>query len=183
MASVTRPQLVFVDGTFAQLSQEIAESVGVGDKVAELLKKDQEEEALSTIVKSAANLNSLPDKDFTALSNLLIHLVINMSKEPKKHLPQICANFQKVVSGPNGPALALNALQTVFNLLAPTNPMRLNVFLQMLRFLKVHNMYDLLKPVLPNVPKWLPAWQADEEDQRKVYMEIVEIATEAGEEE
>lgn len=178
-----RPQLVFVDGTPAELAQELADYLQIGDEVSPLLAKDQHEEALAKIVRASSNLNSAPEKDFTGAYNLLIHLVLE-SKEPKKHLPTICQNLLKpITSSPvNGPGLALNALQAIFNLLEPTNTLRYNVFMQILKFVKGHGMFDTLKPALANLPRWFQSWDMDEEDQRKMYVEIADVAADAGEE-
>ncbi len=81
-----RPQLVFVDGSFSDLAQDLADYVHIGDEVRPLLEKDQQEEALAKIVRASGALNSMPEKEYTAAYNLLIHLVVNESKEPKKYL-------------------------------------------------------------------------------------------------
>ncbi|KAL1884248.1 hypothetical protein VTK73DRAFT_3232 [Phialemonium thermophilum] len=178
-----RPQLIFVDGSFAELAQEMADYVQVGEQVKPLLDKEQNEEALQTIVKASHFLNSVPEKEFTAAYNLLIHLVLQ-AKQPEKYLPVICGNLLKpITSSPvHGLTLAANALTTVFNLLKEDNPLRFNVFMQILRFVKQHNQYDLLKPRLKNVAKWLKDWDVDEEDQRKLYVEVADVAAEAGDE-
>ncbi len=181
---MARPQLIFVDGSFAELAQEMADYVQVGDQVKPLLEKDQNEEALQIITKSSHFLNSVPEKEFTAAYNLLIHLVLQ-SKDPKKHLPTICTNLQKpITSSPNhGIALASTALSTIFNLLEETNPLRYNVFMQILRFIKNHSQFDLLQPRLKNLDQWLKDWDTDEEDQRKLFVEVADIAGDAGDEE
>ncbi|KAK1769591.1 hypothetical protein QBC33DRAFT_531279 [Phialemonium atrogriseum] len=181
---MARPQLIFVDGSFAELAQEIADYVQVGDQVKPLLEKEENEDALQAIVKASSHLNTVPEKEFTSAYNLLIHLVLQ-SKNPKKYLPIVCGNLLKpITSSPvHGVTLAANALSTVFNLLEESNPLRYNVFMQILRFIKQHGQYDLLKPRLKNLPKWLKDWDVDEEDERKLYVEVAEIAAEGGDDE
>lgn len=184
LRKMARPQLIFVDGSLAELAQEMADYVQVGEQVKPLLEKDQTEEALQTIVKASGHLNSVPEKEFTASYNLLIHLVLQ-SQNPKKYLPTVCGNLLKpITSSPvHGVSLAANALSTIFNLLDESNPLRYNVFMQILRFIKQHNQYDLLKPRLKNLKKWANDWDLDEEDERNLYVEVADIAAEGGDEE
>ncbi|KAB5580340.1 hypothetical protein GE09DRAFT_1081828 [Coniochaeta sp. 2T2.1] len=179
--SIERPKLLFVDGTFAELAQAMADIVQVGDQVKPLLEKEQNEDALQTIVKASSHLNTVPEKEFNPAYNLLIHLVLE-SKDPKKYLPIMCSNLLKPI--PSSPVnhmnLASNALTTIFNNLAPDNPLRYNVFMQICRFLKQNNHYEGLRPMLKNLPKWLKEWDTDEEDARKLYVEVAEIASEGG---
>lgn len=178
------PQLLFVDGSFPELAQEMADYIQVGDQVKPLLEREQNEEALQTIVKASQYLNSVPEKEFTGAYNLLIHLVLQ-SQDPKKYLPTVCGNLLKpITSSPNhGFTLAANALSTVFNLLDKTNPLRYNVFLQIVRFIRQHGQFDLLKPRLHNLEGWFQTWDTDEEDQRRLYVEVSEVAAEAGDDE
>lgn len=182
--NMASPQLIFVDGSPAELAQEMADYIQVGEQVKPLLEKDNTEGALDIIVKASHFLNSVPEKEFTAAYNLLIHLVLQ-SKDPKKYLPAICQNLLKPIttSPTHGFTLASNALSTIFNLLEQTNPLRYNVFLQIVRFIKQHGQFDLLKPRLKNLDLWLEEWDTDEEQQRKLFVDIAEVASEAGDEE
>lgn len=182
-AASTRPRLVFIDGTFGELVQELADYLQIGESVAALVAKDKNEEALAAVVEASTALNAAPEKDFTGTYNLLIHLAINESKDPSQYLRTICHNLTKpVTSSPvNGVGLALNALQAVFNLLVPTNPLRYNVFMAILRFLRQHGLYDNLRTTLPQLSTWLADWDVSEEAQRKLYLEIVAFAAEQGE--
>lgn len=178
------PQLVFVDGSDHDLIQELADVLKISDEITPLLEKDREE-ALAAVVKASASFNSMPEKDFGPAYNLLIYLVVKQSKDPKKHLPIMCQNLLKpITSSPvNGPGLALAALQTIFNLLAVENPVRYNVLLQILRFVKMHNAYDTFQPMNSRIPRWLDLWDLDDDDKRKVFVEISDAAHEAGEQE
>ena len=185
MAATTRPQLVFVDGGFPDLAQELANYLQIGAEIAKDIEANKgEEEILAKLVKASSALNAAPEKEFTPVYNLLIHLVVQ-SENPKKHLPQICQNLQKpLTSSPvNGTGLAMHALQTMFNLLEPTDGVRYNVLMQILRYVKAHGLWDNIKGTLHNIPKWLEVWGSDEDAERNIYMEIAEIASDAGEEE
>ncbi|KAK0746122.1 hypothetical protein B0T18DRAFT_324310 [Schizothecium vesticola] len=177
------PQLIFVDGTFAELAQEMADYLQIGDQVKAALDKDQREDALQAIVKASSQLNSVPEREFTAAYNLLIHLVLQ-AKEPKKYLPAICGNLlNPITSSPaHGFTLASGALSTIFNLLEIKNPLRYNVFMQIVRFLRKNNQFDLLKPRLKNLDVWFEEWETDEEDQLKLLVEVSDAAHEAGDE-
>ncbi|KAK4136347.1 eukaryotic translation initiation factor 3 subunit M [Trichocladium antarcticum] len=178
------PQLIFVDGSIAELTQEMADYVQIGDQVKPLLERDQNEEALQAIVKASHVLNSVPEKDFTGAYNLLVHLVLQ-SKDPKKYLPVVCGNLLKpITSSPtHGFTLAANALSTVFNLLEQDNPLRYNVLLQITRFIRQHNQFDVLKPRLKSLEDWFATWDTDEEDQRRLYVDVSDAAAEGGDDE
>jgi translation initiation factor 3 subunit M len=175
--------LVFVDGSSSDVLQEVADYIKIGDEIRPLLEKNQTEDVITAIVKASSVLNSAPEKEFGPAYNLLIYAVINHSKEPKKHLPQICQNLTKpITSSPiNGRDLALGSLSTIFNLLAKDDPIRFNVLLQIIRFVKANNLFDTIKPALKNVPGWLDAWNTDEEDRQRLYVEVADAADAADE--
>jgi translation initiation factor 3 subunit M len=79
--------------------------------------------------------------------------------------------------------LSLNALTTVFNLLETQDPIRARVFMEILKFLKAHNMFESLRHYLEKLAEWMEEWGTDEEYQRKLLEEVAEVALEAGEEE
>ncbi|QPH01457.1 hypothetical protein C2857_005658 [Epichloe festucae Fl1] len=179
-----QPQLLFVDGTFEELGKEMAEYLKAEEAV-QLLSKDKvsKEDVLSKLVAASPGLNTVPEKEYTAASNLLIHLVLQ-SADPKKHLQTLCANLAKVPvnSSVHGPGLSLNALTTVFNLLPQGDVIRARIFLEIVKFLKAHSMFDTLRPYLEKLPDWLESWDASEEIERMIYENVAETAWEAGEE-
>ena len=184
MEAPTQPQLLFVDGTFAELAQEVADTVQVGAEVRPLLDQHKNEEALQAIVKASQHLNTIPEHQFTGAYNLLVHLVLQ-SQDPKKYLPTVCGNLLKpITSSPqHGFTLAANALSTVFNLIPKENPLRFHVYIQIIRFAHQHSQFDLLKRQLDNLEGWFEAWDTSEEDQRRLYLEISETAADSGDNE
>ena len=100
-----------------------------------------------------------------------------------KYLPKICQNLSAPIkSSPNhGPSLALSILTTVFNILQPTSETRYHVFLAVLRVVRSSSSFELLQPQLQNLDSWIAAWDIDEEDQRKLFLEIADAAAEVGE--
>lgn len=177
-------QRLFVDGTWEELAQEMAAYVDAGDDVQPLLEKGQKDEALKKIVTASAVLNSKPERDFLAAYNLLIYLVLQ-SPNAKMFLPKVCENLSRpVTSSPvHGPGLALSALTTIFNLLPRDSELRFHVFMAIIRFVKQNGLYENLRAATKNVPEWLKQWDADEEQQRKMYEELADLAAEAGDEE
>lgn len=180
MAATT--QQVFIDGTFADLSKELGEYLNVGAEVQPLLDNNQKDEVLKKLVTAAIALNSASEKEFTAAYNLLIYLVLQ-SPNANKFLPRICDNLSKpITSSPlNGPGLALNILTTIFNLLAPDNEVRFNVFQAIVRLVKTSGLFELLKPQLSKLDEWLEDWEVDEEDQRQLFGQIADVAEDSGE--
>lgn len=182
--NMASPTLIFVDGSFAELAQEMADYLHIGDAVKSLLDAEKNEEALQAIIKASNALNSIPEKEFTGAYNLLIHLVLQ-AKDPKQYLPTLCNNLLKpITSSPiHGFTLAANALSTVFNLLDQKSPLRYNVFLQIVRFVRQHGQFELLKPRLKNLDTWFSEWDVSEENQRTLLVEVSDAAGEAGDEE
>lgn len=184
-APAGQPQLLFVDGSFEDLAAEMADYLKAED-AKQLLgqdKKPSTEDILVKLVAASNALNTVPEKEYTAASNLMIHLVLQ-SSDPKKHLPTLCSTFAKpLVNSPvHGIGLSLNALTTVFNLLQPTDPIRARVFMEILKFLRAHGMYENLRHYLDKLPEWLQSWATASDYQRKIYEEVAEVALEAGEE-
>ncbi|RSL38245.1 hypothetical protein CEP52_000611 [Fusarium oligoseptatum] len=179
-----QPTLVFVDGAFEDLAAEMADYLKAED-AKQLLSNEKApstEDVVSKLVSASAALNTVPEKEYTAASNLMIHLVLQ-SADPKKYLPTLCTTFAKpLINSPvHGVGLSLNALTTVFNLLDPADPVRARVFMEILKFLRSHGMYEGLRTYLDKLPEWLAAWGTDVDFQRKIYEEVAEVALEAGE--
>lgn len=178
-----QPQLLFVDGSFEDLATEMADYLKAED-AKQLLSQDAKpstEDVVAKLVAASNALNTVSEKEYTAASNLMIHLVLQ-SSDPKKYLPTLCSTFAKpLVNSPvHGAGLSLNALTTVFNLLAPTDPVRARVFMEILKFLRAHGMYESLRQYLDKLPEWLESWGTEVALQRQIYEEVAEVALEAG---
>lgn len=186
MAAPAQPQLVFVDGSFAELAQEMADYLNISDEVKPLLEKGDahKDDVLKKIIMASTVLNSMPEKEITASYNLLVYLVLQ-SEKPEALLPRVCENLLKpMTSSPtNGPGLALSALTNIFNMLKPDNTLRLTVFTIILQFLKQNAMFETVKRYLPHLETWFKQWNTSQEDQRKLYEQIADTAAESGDEE
>lgn len=176
-------QHIFIDGTFAELAQELAVYLSIGPEVEPLLEANKKDDALKKIVTASIALNSIPEKEFTAAYNLLVYLVLQ-SPSVNMFLPRICDNLSKpITSSPvNSSGLALNVLTTIFNLLKPENDVRFNVFQAILRLVKTSGLFEMLRPQLEKLGTWIAQWEVDEEDQRKLFGQIADAAEDAGEE-
>jgi translation initiation factor 3 subunit M len=184
---------VFVDGTFEDLAEELAgyldnvkkvdESEGVRVEIKSLLEANKKDEALKKLVTASPVLNAAPEKEFTAAYNLLIYLIIQ-SPNVNMFLPKVCENLSRpITSSPvNGTGLALSVLTTLFNLLQPDNEVRYNVFQTILRLVKTSGLFEMLRPQLKRLDTWIEQWDVDEEDQRKLFSQIADVAEDAGEE-
>ncbi|GAO13785.1 uncharacterized protein UV8b_03985 [Ustilaginoidea virens] len=179
-----QPQLLFVDGSFEELAKEMAEYLK-SEEAVQLLSKDKvsKEDVLAKLVAASPGLSTVAEKEYTAASNLLIYLVLQ-SAESKKYLQTLCGNLAKVpVNSPvHGPGLSLNALTTVFNLLPEEDGIRARIFLEIVKFLRAHGLFDSLRPYLDKLGDWLASWDAGEELERMAYENVAEAALEAGEE-
>lgn len=72
-------------------------------------------------------------------------------------------------------------LTTIFNTLPPTQDSRYHVLLAILKVIRSHSAFDQLRPQLRNLDLWLESWDMDKEDQRKLYLAVSDVATDAGE--
>lgn len=180
MANVN--QHIFIEGSFHDLALELAEYLNNSDEIKPLLEKNEKDEALKKLVTSSQSLNSIPEREFTAAYNLLIYLVFQ-SPNVNIFLPRMCDALTKpITSSPlHGTGLALNALSTIFNLLADDNDVRFNVFQAIVKLIKLSGQWEILKPQLVQLDQWIEDWEVDEEDQRKLYGQLAEIADDVGE--
>ena len=55
-------QQVFIDGTFADLAQELAEYLNIGAEIQPLLEENKKDDALKRLVTASTALNSSPEK-------------------------------------------------------------------------------------------------------------------------
>ncbi len=120
--------------------------------------------------------------EFIAAYNLLVHL-IRQSPNLDTFLPKICQNLSApITSSPsNGPGLALSILTIIFNIIPPDNDVRYHIFLAILRVVRGSGAFENLKSQLKNLDTWVAQWETDEEDQRRLYLGIADVAEEAGE--
>jgi translation initiation factor 3 subunit M len=187
-------QQVFIDGTFEDLADELAGYIdnvkkveGEGSaraEIAPLLQASKKDEALKKIVTASTVLNSAPEKEFTAAYNLLVYLIMQ-SPNVNMYLPKVCENLSRPIpSSPlNGSGLTLSVTTTIFNLLSEDNDVRHNVFGAILNLVKKSGLYEMLRPQLKKLDIWIEQWDIDEEDQRKLFVQIADVAEEAGEDE
>jgi translation initiation factor 3 subunit M len=192
--AVETPNQVFIDGTFEDLADELAGyldnvkkvegEVGVRAEIKPLLEAKKKDEALKKLITASPILNSAPEKEFTAAYNLLIYLIVQ-SPNVNMFLSKVCENLSRpITSSPqNGAGLALSVLSTLFNLLQPDNEVRYNVFQTILRLVKSSGLFEMLRPQLKKLDTWIEQWEVDEEDQRKLFGQIADVAEDAGEDE
>ncbi|KAI9795897.1 MAG: hypothetical protein M1833_006624 [Piccolia ochrophora] len=187
---------LLIEGPFEELAEELAqyldgvrkgqaeEGPKVHEEVVQLLQQRQKDDALKKLVTASAVLNYAPEKEFIAAYNLLVHLV-RQSPNVNMFLPKVCNNLSNpIVSSPNnGPSMALSVLTTIFNILSADNDTRFHIFLAILSVVKTNALYDSLRPQLKSLDQWIADWESDEEEQRKLFLEIADVALESGEDE
>ncbi|KAL8946331.1 MAG: hypothetical protein Q9222_007253, partial [Ikaeria aurantiellina] len=187
---------LLIEGSFEELADELSHyldevkrkdsdsNTAIQTEIAPLLEQNQKDEVLKKLVTGSAVLNSAPEKEFIAAYNLLVHLV-RQSSNPNIFLPKICHNLSTPITSSknNGPGLALSVLTTIFNILPQDNDVRYHVFLAILRVIRASGSFEILRPQLKNLDAWILQWETDEEDQRKLYLTIADVASEANEEE
>ncbi|KAG9808508.1 eukaryotic translation initiation factor 3 subunit M, partial [Aureobasidium melanogenum] len=181
---------LLIEGSFEELSEELAVYIdglsqsSLQSEIAPLLKEGNKVDALKKIVTASSALNSAPEREFVAAYNLLVHLV-HQSGSPNIFLPKLCQNVSApITSSPyNGTGLALNVLSTIFNTLSPEQDSRYHVLLAILKIVRNNSTFDQLTPQLAQLESWLQEWDMDAADQRKLYLAVSDVATEASEDE
>lgn len=100
-------------------------------------------------------------------------------------LPKICQNLSApITSSPqNGGGLALSILSTIFNTTSANSEVRYHVLLAILRVIRATSNFETLRPQLKQLDTWLEAWETEDEDARKLYLAVSDVATDAGEDE
>ncbi|KAH7072685.1 eukaryotic translation initiation factor 3 subunit M [Paraphoma chrysanthemicola] len=185
---------LLIEGSFEELTDEFAQYIDTlkksqGDEasnlqgeIADLLKENKKDEVLKRLVVGGQALNQAPEKEFIAAYNLLIHLV-NQSPNVNIFLPKICQNLSAPISSSpqNGGGLALSILSTIFNTTAPNSEIRYHVLLTILRVIRATSNFETLRPQLKQLDKWLEAWETEDEDARKLYLAVSDVASDVGE--
>lgn len=188
---MAQQQIVFIEGSFADLSEEFAGYIdninkvsatnGLQAEIKPLLEANQKDEVLKKLVTGATALSNAPEKEYSAAYNLLIYLVMQ-SPNTSIFLPKLCDQITKplTTSPVNGPSLAVSVLTILFNFLNEENEVRYNVFQAILRVVKAGGLFETLRPQLKYLDGWLKLWEVDEEDSRKLFGQIADVAEESG---
>ncbi|KAF1815578.1 PCI-domain-containing protein [Eremomyces bilateralis CBS 781.70] len=183
---------LLIEGSFEELAEELAvyidnlrkdEGAKIQADVAPLLQQEgSKDEVMKKLVIGSSALNNAPEKEFIAAYNLLIHL-IQQTKNPNMFLSKICQYLsQPITTSPHhGPSLALAVLSTIFNVLSPDDDSRYHVLLALLSVIRSASAYDLIKPQLKELDSWIASWELDEDDQRKLYLALSDVAKDSGE--
>ncbi|KZF26864.1 eukaryotic translation initiation factor 3 subunit M [Xylona heveae TC161] len=184
--------ILLIEGSFEELVDEFAQyldnlrksedGTSVHSEITPLLEQGQNDEVLKKLVTSSSVLNSAPEKEIIPAYNLLVHL-IRQSPNVNIFLPKICNYLSQPLgaSPSSGSGLALSVLTTIFNILPSNNESRYHVFLAVLRVIKSSASFDALRPQLKNLDNWIAQWEVDEEDQRKLFLGIADVALEVSE--
>jgi translation initiation factor 3 subunit M len=145
-----------------------------------LLEKGDKEDILKKIVDASSVISSAPEKEYIPAYNLLIHLV-RSSNDLAALLPTILNNLSTPPSTSpiNGPALAIHALSTIFNVLPASNSLRYPVFRKTLEVVSKNGMYDVLASQLKYIERWVQEWGSSVEEIRELYIAIADVAEKA----
>ena len=118
------------------------------------------------------------DLDFEPAYNLLIHL-IKTSASAETHLSQVITNLAKPPSLPQGPAISIAILSTIFNIIPEYPSLRFHVFKTILTISQEHNLYDYVSPYFDSVNEWLDEWKVTTEERSQVWAIIISMAEKA----
>jgi translation initiation factor 3 subunit M len=187
---------LLIEGSFEELTDELAlyldslkkaqgdNASNIQAECAQLLQEKKKDDVLKRLVMGAQVLNQAPEKEFIAAYNLLIYLV-RQSPNVNIFLPKICNHLTApITSSPaNGASLALSILSTLFNTLQQDSEVRYHVLLTILRVIRASSNFETLRPQLKKLDQWLDTWEMDEEESRKLYLAISDVAADAGEDE
>lgn len=110
---------------------------------------------------------------------MLVHLIRSSPQLPTI-LPPILAALGKPPASPNGSALVISVLTTIFNVLPATSKLRLATFHVILKVSANSGTFESLLPQLKNLDQWLEQWEASPEEKREVLIAVANTAEEAG---
>ncbi|KAF2435129.1 PCI-domain-containing protein [Tothia fuscella] len=184
---------LLIEGSTAELADELAfyldnlrkgqnaEGGPIQPEVSSLMQAKKLEDALKKLVANSSVLNMAPEKEIIAAYNLLIY-IIRQAPNPEMFLPRICQNLSKPIpSSPNnGAGLALAVLSTVFNTVAPDDDTRFHIFMAILQVIRSSLNFETLRPQLKNLDQWMEDWEIEEESERKIFLELAEVAEKSG---
>ena len=116
--------------------------------------------------------------DFEPAYNLLIHLVLT-SKSTETLLVQVITNLSTPPSFPQGPAVSIAVLATIFNVIPEYPALQFKVFKTILSISQEHNLYDYVSPYFKSVNQWLKEWNVSEEERSQIWATIISMAEKA----
>jgi translation initiation factor 3 subunit M len=124
----------------------------------------------------------LINTEIIAAYNLLVYIV-RQAPKPEMFLSRICTYLSKPISSSpaNGAGLALAILSTVFNTVPADSEARFHIFMTILSVIKSSTNFETLKPQLKNLDNWIEEWDIEEDEQRRLFLELAEAAQSAGE--
>lgn len=98
------------------------------------------------------------------------------------HLPKLLLNLKTTPtqSPVNGANLNISVLSTIFNILPNESKHRYAVFRTVLTLVRQHGLYENLPAQLKSLDQWLVEWGSSEEEKRQIFVEVADIAEEAG---
>jgi translation initiation factor 3 subunit M len=197
-------------GSFDELAVELAHYLDTLRKsddtiqpaIEESLKKEDRGAVLKLLTENANVLNSAPEKsecssrllllqtfncaflDIIPAYNLLLHLA-RQSPNPDIYFTQIC---HQLISAPmalsqHGVGLTLTILSTIFNIIPADGGSRYQVLQSILKVVRSTSSFDAIRPQLGNLEGWLNIWGVDDDKKRELYLQISDIAKDAGEDE
>jgi translation initiation factor 3 subunit M len=110
---------------------------------------------------------------------------VRQASQPEIFYNRVCQYLvNPITSSPvNGTGLALSILSTVFNTIPPDSEGRFHVLFTILRVIKNAGSFDNLKPYLKNLDSWLAEWDLEEEEERKLFLALSDLAGESGDSE
>ncbi|GAO47212.1 hypothetical protein G7K_1422-t1 [Saitoella complicata NRRL Y-17804] len=177
--------ILIVDGKFEDQVYELAVYIdrlnGATDEAAGPLVSSiadlSEEEVLQRLVEASSVLSNASEKEYEPAANLLINLI--RSAPTPALIDTLLKNLSNPPSTPNGPALSLTVLSTVFNVLPSDSAFRAQTFLTLLSVARSHDLYDALQPQLTHLRTWLSEWSVPAEVASKVLNAVIDAAENA----
>ncbi len=134
---------------------------------------DNTENVSATLVEHCHVLSNADAKVYESAYNLLIN-ILNVSETLTDFLPQLLSHLSQPPSFPNGPSLNLVVLNTLFNVVQRSSPLRYQIFYAIVEFTRNYGLFEVLSPQLKYLPEWFEEWQTPLEERKKMYVEIVE---------
>ena len=81
----------------------------------------------------------------------------------------------------HGVGLTLIILSTVFNIIPTDSASRYEVLQSILNVVRSTSSFDSIRPQLGNLEGWLKVWGVEDEKKRALYLDVSDLAKDAGE--
>lgn len=137
-------------------------------------------ELVSKLVNATPGVVDGTDREVEGLFNLLMTLTGEYYSEDQATYEKLVRHLFEVVSDTLSPTAAernvvkYRVLANIFNMLPPSAPLRLDVFIALLSLVSTNGDMDFLQAALQSLPSWLATWDVSVERKNECLAAVAE---------